>query len=119
MKEWQNLTINCDINDALNHMNEAEYGTHYIIIYPNLDTIRRLYPNYIHKQIQENNEIVLVNPFYETTESIRQLLSQGMDVFKLEKEKSLIIIDSLEEYFGKWWRGGALKGLQQKCFSFY
>ena len=52
MKELENLTINCDINDALSHMNEAEYGVHYIIIYPNLATIRQLYSSYIHKQIQ-------------------------------------------------------------------
>ena len=75
MKEWQNLTINCDINDALYHMNEAKYGAHYIIIYPNLETMKQLYAGYINKHIQENNEIVLVNPFYETTESIRQVLS--------------------------------------------
>ena len=102
--EWKNLTINCDSNDALYHMNEAKYGAHYIIIYPNLDTMRQLYASYINKQLQENNEIVLVNPFYETTASIRQLLSQrnpDLDVSKYEKEKSLIIIDSLEEYFGK------------------
>jgi hypothetical protein len=97
-------TINCDINDTLYHMNEAEYGAHYIIIYPNLHTIRQLYASYIDKQIEANNEIVLVNPFYETTGSIRQVLSQrnpDLDVSKHEKEKSLIIIDSLEEYFGK------------------
>ena len=62
MNEWENLTINCDINDVLYHMNEAEYGAHYIIIYPNLDTLRQLYASYIRKQIQENNEIILVNP---------------------------------------------------------
>jgi hypothetical protein len=104
MKELEDLTISCDINDVLYHMNEAEYGAHYIIIYPNLATIRQLYASYIPKQIQENNEIVLVNPFYETTESTRQVLSQrnpDLDVSKYEKEKSLIIIDSLEEYFGK------------------
>ncbi|MGC2573698.1 MAG: MEDS domain-containing protein [Candidatus Nitrosopolaris sp.] len=85
-------------------MNEAEYGAHYIIIYPNLATIRQLYTSYIPKQIQENNEIVLLNPFYETTESTRQVLSQrnpDLDVSKHEKEKSLLIIDSLEGYFGK------------------
>jgi hypothetical protein len=104
MKELENLTINCDINDALYQMNEAEYGAHYIIIYPNLATIRQLYTSYIPKQIQENNEIVLLNPFYETTESTRQVLSQrnpDLDVSKHEKEKSLLIIDSLEGYFGK------------------
>ena len=91
MNEWKNLIINCDINDVLYHMNEAEYGAHYIIIYPNLNTIRQLYPSYIHRQIQENNEIVLVNPFYETIDSIRQLLSEGnpnLDVSEREREKS-------------------------------
>ncbi|MGA9154551.1 MAG: MEDS domain-containing protein, partial [Candidatus Nitrosopolaris sp.] len=83
-------------------MNQAEYGAHYIIIYPNLHAIRQIYLEYIRKQIHEKNEIVLINPFYETTDSIRQLLSQGdLDVSEHEKEKSLIVIDSLEEYFGK------------------
>ena len=74
-------------------------------LYNNLSTLRELlYSNYINKQIEENNEIVLINPFYETTGSVRQVLSQGnpsLDISKHEKEKSLIIIDSLEEYFGQ------------------
>ena len=41
-----------------------------IIIYPDLDTLRKLYSNYILNQIEDNNEIVLINPFYETTESV-------------------------------------------------
>jgi MEDS: MEthanogen/methylotroph, DcmR Sensory domain len=69
-----------------------------------LFTIRELYSNYIGKQIEENNEIVLINPFYETTDSVRQVLSEennhGMNVSKCEKEKMLITIDSLKEYFG-------------------
>jgi hypothetical protein len=99
----QNVT-NCHINDALRHINQAEHGAHYIIIYPNLDTLRELYSNYIHKQIEENNEIVLVNPFYETTDSVRQVLSQkynhGIDISKHEKEESLMIADALGEYLG-------------------
>src|SRR5919204_987056 len=90
--------INRHVNDTLEQITEAEYGAHYIIIYPDLATLRDLYSNYIHKQIEENNEIVLINPFYETTDSVRQVLSQynhGMNVSKYEKEKSLIIIDSL------------------------
>ena len=41
-----------------------------IIIYPDLDILRKLYSNYILNQIEDNNEIVLINPFYETTESV-------------------------------------------------
>ena len=90
------------VNDALSQINQAEYGAHYIITYPELYTLRELYSNYVKKQIGENNEMVLINPFYETTESVRQILSKnGVNVSKYEKEKVLVIIDSLKEYFGQ------------------
>jgi hypothetical protein len=101
----QNLIMNCHVNDALEQINQAGYGAHYMLIYPDLATLREFYSGYIHKQIEENNEIVQINPFYETTDSVRQVLSEkynhGMiDVSKCEKQESLIIIDSLKEYFG-------------------
>jgi MEDS: MEthanogen/methylotroph, DcmR Sensory domain len=94
--------INFHVNDALSQINQAEYGAHYIIIYPDLFTLRELYSNYIQKQIEEKNEMILINPFYETTDSVRQILSKkGVNVSKYEKEKVLVIIDSLKEYFGQ------------------
>src|SRR5919202_3889134 len=98
-------TTKCLTDDVLHHMNQAEYGAHYMIIYPDLETLRELYSSYVQKQIEDNN-VVLVNPFYETTDSVKHTLSEkyndGLnDVSKCEKEGSLIIIDSLEEYFGK------------------
>lgn len=96
---------NCQVNDALRHMSEAEYGTHYIIIYPSLHRLRELYSNYVLKKIEENNEIVIVNPFYETTDSVRRALSEKYNhrvnaISKYEKEESLMIADSLKEYLG-------------------
>lgn len=46
-----------------------------------------------------------VNPFYETTESVRQVLSEkynhGMNnISKYKKEKVLTIADALEKYLG-------------------
>jgi DcmR-like sensory protein len=100
----QNLT-NCHVNGALDQINQAEYGAHYLIIYPDLDTLRELYSSYVRKQIKDNNEVVLINPFYETTNSVRQVLSEKFNdgisnVSNYEKEESLMIIDSLEEYLG-------------------
>ena len=96
----ENLPIH-HINDALNQIIQADYGAHYLMIYPDLFTQRKLYSGYIHKQIEENNGIILINPFYETTDSVRQNLSKnGTNVTKYEKEKGLVIIDSLKEYFG-------------------
>ena len=97
----QNL-INFSVDGALDQITQSDYGAHYILIYPDLFTLRELYSKYIPKQIEENNGMILLNPFYETTNSARQILSRkGLDVSKCEKENTLVIIDSLKEYFGQ------------------
>jgi hypothetical protein len=85
----------------------AEYGVHYLVIYPDMTTLRRFYSYYAKMQLEDNNEIVLILPYYETTEMVRNVLSgedknnQGstIDVRKYEKEGSLMIIDSVKAYF--------------------
>jgi hypothetical protein len=97
----QDLLENRYVNEAVNQIIQAEYCSHYLIVYPDLTTLREMYSKYIQKQINENNETILINPFYETTDSVRQILSKnGINVSKYEKEKGLVIIDSLQEYFG-------------------
>lgn len=98
----QDLLEHHYVNDAVNQFIQAEYGSHYLIVYPDLTTLREMYSQYIQRQIKNNNnEIILINPFYETTDSVRQILSKsGVNVSKYEKEKGLVIIDSLKEYFG-------------------
>jgi hypothetical protein len=85
----------------------AEYGVHYLVIYPDMITLRRIYSYYAKMQLEDNNEIVLILPYYETTEMVRNVLSgddknnQGstIDVRKYEKERLLVIIDSVKAYF--------------------
>ncbi len=97
------LIKNVHAEDAASKLSKEEYGIHCMIIYPDLTTLREFYSNYIKKQIEENNEIVLFTPFYETTDSVRQILSEGHsaieNVPKYEKENFLIIIDALIKYF--------------------
>jgi hypothetical protein len=90
------------VNEAVNQIIQAEYCSHYLIVYPDLTTLREMYSQYVQREIKSsNNEIILINPFYETTDSVRQNLSKsGINVSKYEKEKGLVIIDSLKEYFG-------------------
>jgi len=93
--------LNCSVDDVSSQIAQADYGVHYLIVYPDLSTIRKVYSNYVQRQAKENNEIILINPFYETTDSVRQNLSKsGINVSKHEKAKELVIIDSLKEYFG-------------------
>src|SRR5215467_11750750 len=90
------------VNDILNQIIQADYGDHYLIVYPDLPILRELYSKYVQNQNQtiNNNEIILINPFYETPNSVRQTLSKsGINVSKCEKENELVIIDSMQEYF--------------------
>ena len=99
--------INGNSNDVLRQLRQAEYGAHYIIVYYDMMTLRQLYTGYIKTQLEYNNELVLILPYYETTETVRSILSENhssnegsiVDVRKYEKEGSLIIMDSAEAYF--------------------
>jgi hypothetical protein len=88
--------------DIAQKLYESEGGSHYLVLYHDLVTYREMYSQYI-KAALSNNEIVLVLPFYETIDSVRQILSEDsacIDVRKREKEQSLLIIDGLKGYFG-------------------
>ena len=112
-------------NEILDHLFHAEYGTHFILVYPNIETLRETYSRYVKMQLEDNNEIVLILPYYETANNVRKILSEGfvnniadgndsvvvaavngtknnsiIDVARHEKEGSLIIMDSVKGYFG-------------------
>jgi hypothetical protein len=87
----------------LDQLNQTEPGGHYILIYDHLITFRQIYSYYTKKQLEENNELILLLPYYETTDTVRRSLRENnyarMDVRKYEKEGLLVIIDSLRAYF--------------------
>jgi hypothetical protein len=90
------------VEDAVNMLSAAEYGIHCLIVYPDLTTLREFYSHYIHKQVEVRNEAVKMASFYETLDSVRRTLSKvhpSMDVGRLERERTLSIVDSLNEYF--------------------
>jgi hypothetical protein len=99
--------INGNSSDVLKQLRQAEYGAHYIIVYYNTMTLRQIYVGYVKTQLEDNNELVLILPYYETTETVRSVLSENnssnggsfIDVRKYEKEGSLMIIDAAEAYF--------------------
>jgi hypothetical protein len=64
-------------NEILEHLNQAEYGVHSILVYPNIETLRETYSRYVKSQLEDNNEIVLILPYYETANKVRKTLSEG------------------------------------------
>jgi len=100
------------VNEALDALKESQTGTHCLMVYPNLAFLRTIYSSYTKLQLEDNNEIVLILPYYETTNMVRRVLSEpnsntdnvnrnlgrfsGINVDKYEREGSLIIRDSLK-----------------------
>ena len=83
-------------------MKRARQGSHYIIVYRDLLSLRKIYSQHTQRQIEEKNEIVLILPHYETPDMVRYVLSRmaKIDVRKYEKQVSLLNIDSARAYFG-------------------
>jgi len=103
----QGIVITGSRNDILEHINQAEYGAHYLLIHPGLRVLREIYSSYVKTQLQHKNEIVFILPHYETADSVRKVLSEGfgaepnrINIRKYENEGSLIIIDSIKGHFG-------------------
>src|ERR671930_1153218 len=116
----ENLAID-PINDIVEQLNQSEFSTHHILIYSDIETLRKVYSSYTKRRLKDNNEIVVILPYYETTDKVREILSDGfatiakgdgkgnnksnnnneknIDISKYEKEGSLIIKDSVGVYF--------------------
>jgi hypothetical protein len=63
------------VNETLDALKESQPGSHCLMIYPDLITLRAIYSNYTKIQLEDNNEIVLLLPYYETIDMIRLVLS--------------------------------------------
>ena len=105
-------TTSKGVKDTVYHIQESSMGTHALMVYPDLMTLRRIYVQYAKKLLEDSNEIVLILPYYETTDMVRLALYGGIntngdnnfeyseiDVRKYERDGSLIIMDSLKGYF--------------------
>ena len=69
-----------------------------MLVYPDLRTFRRIYSRFTKAQLNDNGVVILF-PYHETTDSVRRVLSQlGIDVRKCEQNHSLVIVDSVKVY---------------------
>jgi hypothetical protein len=80
----------------------AKKGSHYIILYSDLPTRRKIYSQHIKRQIEEKKEFVLILPHHETTDMVRYVLFElaKVDVRKYELQNCLLIMNSARAYFG-------------------
>jgi DcmR-like sensory protein len=91
---------NKGLDEVLQALKHIQPGSHSIMVYPELGTLREIYSNYI-KQELENNEIVLMLPYYEPISNMKDALSHvGVDVDYHFRQGSLLIIDAYQAFFG-------------------
>jgi hypothetical protein len=79
-------------DDAAKTISEYDYGLHCLLIYSDLYSLREFYSRYIPEQIRYKEEIIQINPFYETEESVRQVLYKGykgMNIDKIQDEEDM------------------------------
>lgn len=84
-----------DIPDSLLfQLLKLPLGFHYLIIYPNIETVRKIYAEYVRLLLEGNSTAILFLPYYDTTDKVRQeLILKGLDVRKYERDNSLTLID--------------------------
>jgi hypothetical protein len=95
------------IDDAANMISKEGYGIHYIIVYPDLETLKKFYYFYLQNQMAPKSKgITLIAPFYETTDSVRQSLADDADAeigvsHSENTDKTLLLVDAYHHYFGR------------------
>jgi hypothetical protein len=94
---------------------EIAEGENGIIIYPNLQTFRQIYMQYVKDELAKEEEeeedsstrnkqlmprIILIATFYETIDSVKHNLNAvGVDVQRHIDNGSLVIIDAFSSYY--------------------
>ena len=101
-----------EISDRLLHV---PAGHHYLILYPNIETIRKVYSSYVKKQLDEQpNSVVLFLTYYDTTDNVRSVLSsKGIHVKEREQESSIIILDIMKVLQNPYLGGSDIEKLRE------
>jgi hypothetical protein len=89
------------IASTLDTLCHTDYGEHCVVVYPDIECFREVYSEYTRIRIEEEDEIVMLFPFYETTDSMRKVLRRkGIDTSRCEQQGLIYIMDSFKAFVG-------------------
>ena len=92
-------------------------GHHYLILYPNIETMRKVYASYVKKQLEEQpDSVVLFLSYYDTTDNVRDVLSShGVPVKEHEKNGTVIILDIGKVLHNPFFQVPNIEKLREAC----
>ena len=91
-----------DYGSTKNRLIEADFGSHFLITYPDIRVWKNIYPDVVKKYLFDDHSLVVVLPAYETTNEVRTNLKNTIsNVEKFEQRNDLVIIDSIKAYFSE------------------
>ena len=112
---YSNKRLNEDeISDQLLHV---PTGHHYLILYPNIETMRKVYASYIKRQLEEQpDSVILFLSYYDTTDSVRSVLSsKGVPVKEHEKNGTIINLDIVKVLQNPFFQVPDIEKLREFC----
>src|ERR671912_372840 len=75
------------VKEILNSLLNTPTGIHQIVVYPNIELLRETYFHYIKRLLEDNNEMVIFLPYYESAESVKKILSSFPTASNKDDEK--------------------------------
>ena len=101
-----------EISDRLFHVSP---GHHYLILYPNIEMMRKVYASYVKKELeQQPNSVVLFLSYYDTTDHVRSVLnSKGVPVKEYEKNGTMIILDIMKVLYNPFFQVPDIEKLRE------
>ena len=90
-------------------------GHHYLVLYSDIQKLRKVYSIYVKGQMEANpNSVIVLLPYYDSTDKAREVLeSKGIDVRENERRGSLIIVDIEEVITNPYFKGPDIEKLRE------
>jgi hypothetical protein len=95
---------NNGVRHILNSLISTGIGTHTVLVYPDLKTIREVYTNYISVNGKKKSELFVILPYYETVENVRNNIVSNKNTPMSRNESNVndsLIIRDCRDILGK------------------
>lgn len=97
-KDGSPVFLSAGVRQVMKSLFQIPLTTHTILVYPNMNTIREIYTNYIDTNRHTLSELFVLLPFYETIDSVKRNLMYNNESTQnyenMKHDGSLVIQDA-------------------------